>query len=36
MIDSLVSFGIPSDRIIITLSSGLVGRIHADTTLLKN
>lgn len=34
MFDSLVGFGIPSDRMIITISSGLVGKNHANTTLL--
>ena len=35
VIDSLVSFGIQSDRVTIAISSGLVGRIQQDTTLLK-
>lgn len=33
--DSLASFKIPSERVIIALSSGLVGRIGQDTVLLK-
>lgn len=36
VIDSLASFGIPSDRVIIAISSGLVGRIQGDTTTLKD
>lgn len=35
VVDSLVSFGIPSDRVIIAISSGLVGRIQQDTATLK-
>jgi tetratricopeptide (TPR) repeat protein len=34
--DSLASFNIPTERIIIALSSGLVSRIGTDTTLLKD
>ncbi|MFN3852021.1 MAG: tetratricopeptide repeat protein [Spirosomataceae bacterium] len=33
--DSIASFKIPSERVIIALSSGLVGRIGQDTVLLK-
>ncbi len=36
VIDSLASFGIPSDRVTIAISSGLVGRIQADTSVLKD
>ncbi len=36
VIDSLASFGIPSDRVTIALSSGLVGRIQQDTTVLMD
>ncbi len=35
VIDSLASYGIPSERVTIAISSGLVGRIQQDTTLLK-
>ncbi len=35
VIDSLSSFGISADRITIAISSGLVGRIQQDTTVLK-
>lgn len=33
--DSLKSYGIPPEKVIIALSSGLVGRITGDTTVLK-